>query len=85
MRLDEPVGLFRHEAVKDLNKEEFEALKDKLYELYDSIINAQLEGREVQTVDKLSFKQLISRLMEPSLLGLYKLLDEPFYNKYLKV
>lgn len=79
-----PIGFFRHKAVKDLSKEEYSMLRDELYGLYDKIINAELNGDEIEISDKYSFKQLISKLLEPSLLYMYKMIDEEFYNRYLR-
>ena len=84
IKFDKPIGTFRHKAIQNLNKTEYTKMQDELYSLYDAIITAELNGEEPQTADKLSFKQLIGTLLEPSLMYIYKMLDETFYNKYLQ-
>lgn len=78
-----PVGLFRHEAVKHLTKQEYQSARDELLGLYDKVIRALLYGEEYGAQEEQRMKQLLQMLVEPSLLPIYKALDGDFYNKYL--
>lgn len=78
-----PIGLFRHESIKNLSKKEYEAKREELYAQYDKLINALLFDGEYSEEDGESMKQLLKLLVEPSLYPIYKALDADFYNKYL--
>lgn len=78
-----PVGLFRHDAIKHLNKNEYAAKKDELFSQYDRIINALLYSGEYSATDEQRMSELIQLLIEPSLKPIYKALDSDFYNKYI--
>lgn len=78
-----PVGLFRHEAVKNLTKQEYQQLREELLEQYDKVANALLYGSDYCAEDEQRMRQLLRTLVEPSLLPIYKALDEDFYAKYL--
>lgn len=78
-----PAGTFRHKAIRDLDKRHYNELRDKLYAHYDKIINALVYGDDYDVANDETFKQLLQRLIEPSLLPFYSLIDGDFYNKYL--
>ena len=78
-----PIGLFRHEAIKHLNKKEYEAAREELFACYDKVIDALLNGSEYTDEDEMRMCELMKMLVEPCLLPIYKALDEDFYNKYL--
>ena len=79
-----PVGTFRHDAVKDLNKVAYENMRRMLYTEYDKIIIHLTSGSPYTAEDEMHFKALIQTLLEPSLLPFYRAIDQVFYNKYLK-
>lgn len=77
------IGYFRHDEIKHLNKDEFKAKKDELFAEYDKVINALLYGEEYSEENEEKMCKLMKMIIEPSLLPIYKALDEDFYNKYL--
>lgn len=80
---DKPVGFFRHEAIKDLNKKEyFEARKQLMLE-YDKVINSIFGNSKYTRTDEERMRKLLKMLIEPSLLPMYRVIDKDFYEKYL--
>ena len=79
-----PVGLFRHDAIKNLTKKEYNALRGELFSMYDKVVNALLYDTEYAEADENRMSELLKMLLEPSLFPIYKALDADFYNKYLK-
>ena len=84
VNFSEPIGTFRHDAVKHLNKTEYRALLSELWGLYDKMICMLLENTEYSVADDQRIRQLMMQLTEPSLFPIYKALDEDFYNKYMR-
>lgn len=79
----QPVGLFRHEAIKDLNHGQYDAKKEELYSLYDEMIACIYDASKCSQEQESKFKNLLNTLIEPSLKPFYKEIDEPFYNRFL--
>lgn len=78
-----PIGLFRHEAIKHLNKKEYESAREELYDCYDKVIAAILFDQEYNVEEEERMSTLLQMMVEPCQLPIYKVLDEDFYNKYL--
>lgn len=79
-----PVGTFRHDAVKGLNKEEYAALRSKLFAEYDKMIDFLADNAEYTENDKEAFIALLNRVLEPSLKPLYFAIDNNFANRFIK-
>ena len=80
---DKPIGLFRHDAIKDLDKREFAAVKDELYCAYDAVIGSLLAGQEPAEENVEAMAKLLSRLAEPCQKPIYQALDSNFSAKFL--
>lgn len=78
-----PIGTFRHEAIKNLNKEEYSNLRKALYMEYDKIVNYLIEKGAYTLTDERHFKSLFNVILEPSLHPFYRAIDSDFTNKYL--
>ena len=78
-----PIGLFRPDKLKEFNQREFEALKTELYELYDKLIDALINGSAFDEADDERIGELLRLLVEPCLYPIYRSLDIDFYSKYL--
>lgn len=78
-----PVGTFRHEAIRHLNKKEYDAKRNELLQQYDKVIAALIDGEAYSEKDEEDMCSLLQMLTEPSLYPIYRALDEDFYNKYL--
>ncbi len=79
----QPVGLFRHEAIKMLNKEEYERARKVLFERYDELIDGLSEG-QYDSANDTELAAALQQLAEPSLKPFYRSLEPNFYNKYMK-
>lgn len=78
-----PIGLFRHDAIKDLTKQEYKAAKEELYGLYDTVIQDLLAGQTPSEDVLNAMAQLLSRLAEPCQMPVYKALDPDFFDRFL--
>ena len=78
-----PVGTFRHEAIKGYDKPAYNHLRSTLYEEYDKIIASLTHGDAYSPNDEMTFKNLLNTIMEPSLRPFYRAIDSIFANKYI--
>ncbi len=79
----DPIGTFRHEAVKDLNKPAYDNLRSTLFEEYDKIVESLINGKDYSSNDEIKFRSLFNTVLEPSLRPFYKVIDKDFANKYI--
>lgn len=79
-----PIGTFRHEAIKDLDKRAYDKLRSELYAEYDEIIDCLVNEKDYQANREVTFKRLFNLLLEPSLRPFYKAINSDFTNKYLE-
>ncbi len=79
----DPIGTFRHEAVKDLNKPAYDNLRSTLFEEYDKIVESLINGKDYSSSDEIKFRSLFNTVLEPSLRPFYKAIDKDFANKYI--
>ena len=80
---NKPIGLFRHDAIKDLTKQEFAAVKEELYGAYDAVLAGLLAGQEPAEEAVNTMAALLSRLAEPCQKPIYQALDSNFAAKFL--
>ena len=80
---NKPVGFFRHDSIKGYNKSKYEEEKNKLFALYNKIIERKLNGMPCSSADEKNFKELLATLVEPSVKIIYKVIDKDFYDKYM--
>jgi len=84
VNFDKPIGFFRHEAVKQYNKQEFKEKRAELYSMYDKIAMSILYNAPYDEASDSQFKELLNIMLEPSLRPIYKAIDKDFYDKYLE-
>ena len=80
---NKPIGYFRHESIKDLDKNEYKAKRAELLALYSKLADSLLYGTEFTEEDNTQMKALLQLLVEPSLYPIYRVLDRDFYNRFL--
>lgn len=83
VNFSDPVGIFRHEAIKDLDKAAYNSLRKALYGMYDNMVNGLVGDSQFTDEDELKFKRLFNVILEPSLRPFYKAIDMSFSNKYI--
>ena len=80
---ERPVGTFRHEAIRHLDREGYQAKKDELFALLDKLV-AHLGGSgDFGEKDEEALRDLYRMLAEPSLLPAYRTLSPQFFSRYL--
>lgn len=82
VQFDKPAGLFRHEAIQDLTRPQYRALRQELLQEYDRVAKALLFGEPYCAEDEKRMGALLRQLLEPSLLPLMRTLDMEFCRKY---
>lgn len=80
---NKPIGLFRHDAIKELSKQEYQAAKEELYAAYDAVLASLIAGQEPAEDAVKAMAELLSRLAEPSQKPIYQALDSNFCDKFL--
>ena len=80
---DKPIGFFRHDSIKHLNKAQYRAHRQELMALYSKLANALLGEGEFTPDEDARLGELLKMLTEPCLYPMYKMLDRDFYQKYL--
>ena len=83
IEFNKPIGIFRHEALKNIDKTAYRKLRNELYEEYDKIINHLSILTAYTAEDEMKFKKLLNVLLEPSLRPFYKAIDKDFAKKYI--
>ena len=78
-----PIGTFRHEAIQKYNSGQYEEKRAELYSFYDTLIDFLVNGSEFTAEAEKSFKDLLNVIIEPSLVPIYKVLDEKFARRFL--
>ena len=83
VEFDRPVGLFRHEAIRHLDRRQYKEAYHQLMICYDTLISALLSGTEVSRQEHEEMSRLMQMLMEPSVMPMYRVLAPDFYDRYL--
>ena len=78
-----PVGTFRHDAIKNLDKKAYSNLRSILFTEYDKIVNHLAFGKEYSFDDEKHFKALLNVVLEPSLIPFYSIIDNEFASRYI--
>lgn len=84
IEFNKPCGLFRHEQIKGLTKEQYNQARIYLFQLYDKAIMSMLNETEFSQEDSMRMKKILEKIIEPSLFPMYEKIDAKFYNTYLK-
>lgn len=79
-----PVGIFRHSAIRHLNKNDYNKLREELYTLMDSLSNSMLGNVEFDEIDFMKLSKLFQLLLEPSVKPFYHAIDKTFFETYIK-
>ena len=83
VKFSDPIGTFRHEAVKNLDKKAYENMRSELYDEYDNVVKCLVSGKKYTSNNEACFRKLLNMLLEPSLRPFYKAINIDFANKYL--
>lgn len=83
VNFSDPVGTFRHEAIKDLDKAAYNSLRKALYGMYDNMVKGLIGDSQFTDEEERKFKRLFNVILEPSLRPFYKAIDKRFSNKYI--
>ncbi len=84
VEFDKPAGLFRHEAIRHLDREAYMAEKERYYEKLNALI-AFLGGGEAFTQeDEDELARLFTLLAEPGLYPYYRAASPQFCERFLR-
>lgn len=79
---DKSCGFFRHDAVKNLSKKEYFALRRQTLLSFDKVTDVLLNGTQYTVADHNTMAEQIQTIVEPCLWNFYKSIEPQFYNKY---
>lgn len=79
---EKPCGLFRHKAIENLSKAEYNNLRNSTLESFDKVTDVLLDGKPYSVADLELMKSQLQRIVEPSLWSFYRILSPDFYTKY---
>lgn len=77
---EKPIGTFRHDAIKNLTKEQYMGERERLYAMYDKMIASIFSQEPYAENDRREFSKLIHVLLEPSLKSFYQAINPDFYT-----
>jgi hypothetical protein len=75
-----PVGIFKHETVMGLSRDQYIAKRGELFALYDELIVGITEKRGFERLGDM--RDLFQTLMEPSLYPMYRNIAPNFFECY---
>lgn len=78
-----PVGLFRHDAVKNLDKKAYSKVRSALFLEYDKIVKHLVFGEAYTDEDEKHFKALLNVVIEPSVVPFYTAINAEFVDRYI--
>lgn len=78
-----PCGLFRHDAIKDLDRAGYEALRSRTLAGMDALASSLLDDTPLNPATEMQLEQDLKKIIEPSLMGQYRHLAPDFYKRYL--
>ncbi len=81
---EKPVGLFRHDAIKHLNHEEYKEKKEELYNSLNKLIASLGDEGEFTQSDEAELLKLYSMMTEPALHPFYKFIAPKFFERYIR-
>ena len=82
---EEPCGLFRHKAIENLSKAEYNDLRNFTLESFDKVTDVLFDGKPYSVADHELMKSQLQRIVEPSLWSFYRILSPDLYTKYFTV
>lgn len=80
--LTKPAGYFRHEAIKDWDKQTYAQNRTLLFEYYDRLIECVTDKKVFEEKEEMS--QLLGTMMEPALLPMYRKVAPKFFTSYCR-
>lgn len=78
------IGKFRHQAIKDLDKNAYLELRTQTLLSLDKLAGMLLFDSPYSSADDVTLQKRMRRIVEPSLIKYYRAIEPDFYNKYLK-
>ena len=78
-----PVGVFPHDAVRNLTRKEYLEKRAELLLRYDALMDTLAAGGELPPFWIKEFAEALKLLIEPGLLRFYAKLGPTFYEKFL--
>ncbi|MBQ7528832.1 hypothetical protein IJT10_02870 [bacterium] len=83
VNFSKPVGIFRHEAIRDMDKGEYKQKRLELLDLADSLLASARCGERPLAREEENFRKIYNILLEPSLEKFYRVIAPDFFRNYL--
>lgn len=80
---NKPIGTFRHAAIHHLNKKEYNEMREKCYDLLDTLCESLDKKADFDEMDAQRLSKLFSIILEPSVKPFYHAINRSFYETYI--
>lgn len=80
---DTPLGLFRHESVRHMDRSLYRRKRSELLELSEKLLSAAKQGKRPDPRDEEAFRLLYNIMLEPFLKPLYREFAPDFSQRFL--
>ena len=80
---DQPCGYFRHDALKNVTRSQYQQMRTQLFEYYDILIAQMVSGMEIKV--NTDMINLFTQLMEPCHFEQYLRINKQFYSNFCKL
>ena len=84
VNFDKPLGMFRHEAIKHLDRDGYKKAKEDLYDALNRLIAFLGDEGEFTKEDEEKLSGLYTMMTEPSLHPFYRSLSPQFFERYIE-
>ena len=84
VEFNKSIGMFRHQAIQELDKNAYQALRTDTLSSLDKLADMLLFDSPYSLTDDATLQEQLQTIVEPSLKNYYKTIEPVFFNKYLK-
>ena len=84
VNFDKPLGMFRHEAIKHLDRDGYKKAKEDLYEALNRLIAFLGDEGEFTKEDEEKLSGLYTMMTEPPLNPLHQFLSPQSFERYIE-
>ena len=80
---NKPIGNFRHAAIRNMKRNDYEKARAELYDLVDTLCNSYQGKAEFDEMDAAKLHRCYATLLEPSVKPFYHAIDKAFFENFI--
>lgn len=81
----QPVGLFRHTAIRNMKRADYQKARTELYALLDTLCDSYQGKAEFDEIDAAKLHRSYSTLIEPSVKPFYHAINKEFFETFIDI